>query len=165
MQCVTNSDLMLRVISLLLALVAAALLLVGGVTTHWWSQSGDHAQWSMGLRGARLCQESGCATTSLGNLAWGELSIRSGVSSYAAAFLASGLLLAVAVAVLLRRAPTLLVRTMMAAVVGAALAGIVFVMAAPSDPAMGAGFSMYAYFAGVLAGVAAGVTALRTARV
>jgi hypothetical protein len=155
---------MSRLIIALTALAAAALLMVGGLTASWWVHASQGTRSSIGLREARLCGSLGCTDAPLGKIDQNDSWIRTGAASYAAALLAGGLLLAVSVTVALRRQRSLLTQTTLVALVCASLAGLAFVWLAPGDPGMSAGYSMFAYFAGVIAGALGCVLAQRSLR-
>jgi hypothetical protein len=148
----------------LIALVAAALLMVGGLTASWWVHASEGTRSSIGLREARLCGSVGCTDAPLGKIDQKNSWIRTGAASYAAALFAGGLLLAVAMSVALRRQRLLLTQTTLVAVACAGLAGLAFVWLAPGYPGMSAGYSMFAYFAGVIAGGFGAVLAQRSQR-
>jgi hypothetical protein len=150
----------------LTAFIAAALLLAGGMTASWWVQSGQDAgsapQSSIGLREARLCGSMGCTDAPLGTVERDQRWIRVGTAAHAAALLTAGLLLVMAAMVALRRQAFLVSQTTLVAVVCTGLAGLLFLWMAPRYPGMSAGYSMFAYLAGVLAGGLACMLALRS---
>lgn len=154
---------MKRLVIAVLLILAATLLVVGGITASWWTHSSGQMRGSIGLRAARLCGNAGCSDAPLGKIAQHDGWIRTGTASYAAALLAGGLLLAVAFTLMLRRHRPLLTQTTLVAVVGAGVAGLAFVWLAPAYPGMDADYSMFAYFAGVLAAAIGCVLTLRAA--
>lgn len=150
-----------RPLAIALALCAAILVLLGTLTTNWWSYESDGWKQSMGLQEARFCNAEVCRSGPVGGLGNDELWVRAGTGSYAGGFVAGGLLLAAAAMLLLGRQPDLLVKTAIVAGASALVSAIIFVALVPEFPRMTVGYSMYAYLAGCVLGVSAGVVAVR----
>jgi hypothetical protein len=155
-----------RSAAIALALGAAVLLLVGALTTGWWSYSSGDWRASMGLQESRFCGADGCRAAPLGGHGGGhgdsaQQWLRAGMASYVGGFLAGGLLLAMALMRALRRPGDLLIKTAMVACASALVSALAFIWQAPDYPGMSPGYSMYAYLAGSLLGLVAGVVGLR----
>jgi hypothetical protein len=145
-----------------LLLAAALAVLAGGLTVDWWSYESDGMSVTTGLRESRFCSPEGCQTAWLGEGSDHERWVRAGMATYAAAFLAAGLLLLVAATVVLRRARELLIKTSLVAAFSAALSGLIFVWLAPEQYRdMNTGYSMICFFLGTPLGFGAAFAALR----
>jgi hypothetical protein len=145
-----------------LGLAAGISLLLGSLVMSWWSYDDGGLTVSIGLREAQMCRvEQGadaCTAVSLhrlsspGSLGW----LRAGTGSYAAAWMAAVLSLAMGgLAAAGKRAP-LLTKTTLVAAVCAAVVGALFLVWAPADVARQPDVGMLLYFGGAtLAGACA----------
>lgn len=151
-----------RVLISSLCLAAALAILAGGLTASWWSYESDGMSVTTGLRESRFCFPDRCRSAWLGEGAHAERWVRAGAATYAAAFVAAGLLLLLAVTVLLRRARELVSKASLVAAVSAGISGVMFVWLAPEQyPEMSVGYSMVCFFLGAVLGIAAALAALR----
>lgn len=148
----------------ILGLVAGVLFLLGGFTLGWWTYADGELQVSIGLREARMCRpgpaEEACSVVSLRRLISGDdvRWLRAGTGSYAAAWIAAMLSLAMAGLTAAGKRSRLLARTGLVAAASAGVVGALFVMWAPPDVAREAGYGAGLYFLGaVLAAACAGL--------
>ena len=155
--------LMSRALVLFLTLASTLLILVGGLTIAWWAYHGDGWSVSVGLRETVFCSADLCQTAPTGGQDGDAQWVRAGAATYAASWLACGLLLALLVTVLVRRRYDLIIKTAMVACAAALVSGVVFVLQAPDYDGMSAGYSLYCYFAGCALGGLAGFAWLRSA--
>lgn len=140
---------------------AAALMLIGGLTTSFWASTAEGSSASIGLSAIRQCTAAGCMQTPLEAFADSSAWVRAGAATYAAALMAGGLLLALAVSAATGMIHRLLVRTTMIALACAGVCVLIFVWLAPQLASMSAGYSMIAYFAGMAAALVAVLMARR----
>lgn len=152
----------------MLGLAAGISLLLGGLVSSWWSYRDGELMVSIGLREAQMCRVAqgadACTAVSLqrlsapGSLGW----LRAGTGSYAAAWMAAILSLAMAgLAAAGKRAP-ILTRTTLVAAVSAAVVGALFLVWAPADVARQADVGMLLYFVGATLAGACAIVGLLT---
>ena len=134
---------------------AASLLLIGGLTTSFWASTVEGSGASIGLGAIRQCTAAGCLQTGLEAFATSPGWVRAGAASYAAALMAGGLLLALAVTAATGTVRRLLVRTTCVALACAGVCALIFIGLAPELVNMRPGYSMIAYFAGMAAALVA----------
>jgi hypothetical protein len=137
-----------------LALAAGIALLLGSLAMSWWSYADGGLTVSIGLREAHMCRTGqgadACTAVSLhrlsssGNLGW----LRAGTGSYAAAWMAAVLSLAMAGMAAAGKRSLLLTRTTLVAAVSAAGVGALFLVWVPADLARRPDLGMVLYFAG-----------------
>lgn len=145
----------------MLGLAAGIALLLGGLVMSWWSYTDGDLAVSIGLREAHMCRGQGadaCTSVSLQRLSSsGETGwLRAGAGSYAAAWMAAILSLAMAGMGAAGKRSQLLGRTTLVAAVSAAVVGALFLSWVPADVARRPAPGMALYFAGAtLAGACA----------
>lgn len=153
-----------------LGLGAGLLLLIGGFTMGWWTYADGELEVAIGLREARMCRpgqsDRACSAVSLQRLISGDdvRWLRAGTGSYAVAWMAAMLSLAMAGLRAAGKASRLLARTGLVAAVSAGVVGALFVAWAPADVAREAGYGMGLYFGGAALAAACAVLGLRGAR-
>ena len=150
-----------------LGLVAGVSLLLGGLVMSWWSYADGGLTVSIGLREAQMCRADqgadACTAVALQRLSSSDSVdwLRAGTGSYAAAWMAAILSLAMAgMAAAGKRSP-LLTRTMLVAAASAAVVGGLFLVWVPADLARQPDVGMALYFAGAVLAAACAILALR----
>lgn len=150
-----------------LGLAAGVSLLLGGLILSWWSYADGELTVSIGLREAQMCRgdqaADACKTVPLQRLSsagsgdW----LRAGTGSYAAAWIAAILSLAMAGMAAAGKRSLLLTRTTLVAAACAGVVGGLFLVWVPADVARQPAAGMMLYFAGAALAAACGILALR----
>jgi hypothetical protein len=149
-----------------LGLAAGISLLLGGLAMSWWSYVDGGLTVSIGLREAHMCRSGqgadACTAVSLqrlsssGSLGW----LRAGTGSYAAAWIAAILSLAMGGLCAAGKHSRLLARTTLVAAVCAAVVGAAFLVWVPADLARRPDLGMLLYFVGATLAGACAILAL-----
>jgi hypothetical protein len=150
-----------------LGLAAGVSLLLGSMVMSWWSYADDGLTVSIGLHEAQMCRddqgEDACKAVPLqrlsssGSVDW----LRAGTGSYAAAWMAAILSLAMAGMAAAGKRSSLLIRTALVAAASAAVVGGLFLVWVPADLARQADLGMALYFVGAALAAACAILALR----
>jgi hypothetical protein len=150
-----------------LGLAAGISLLLGSLAMSWWSYADGGLTVSIGLREAHMCragQEADPCTavtlqrlSSSGRVDW----LRAGTGSYAAAWMAAILSLAMAGMAAAGKRSRLLTRTTLVAAASAAVVGGLFLVWVPADLARQPDVGMALYFAGAALAATCAILALR----
>jgi hypothetical protein len=155
-----------RWIGAALALIAVGLVAVGAQTHAWWTGSSADASIGIGMRDVLMCVGDRCSTMAMGSLGADYESAnwyRAGMASSVGALLACVLLLGMAGALAFGKRNALIAKVAVMACAVAGLTGVAYVATFPGHSGVGMGYSLFMYFGGIAAGVAAGITAKRAA--
>jgi hypothetical protein len=150
-----------------LGFAAGVSLLLGGLVMSWWSYADGGLTVSIGLREAQMCRADqaadACTTVTLQRLSSSDSVdwLRAGTGSYAAAWMAAILSLAMAGMATAGKRSLLLTRTTLVAAASAAVAGGLFLVWVPADLARQPDLGMALYFAGAVLAAVCGILALR----
>jgi hypothetical protein len=146
-----------RWISLALALCAASAFAIA-VQSAWWS-AGEVA---IGPFGSRHCFGGECRESGLSWLGGTDLWMRSGVAARAGGYIAMFVFVVLAGGIAARRAPLLVARASLVAIVTAAVTGGYFVGAFPGLGGASLGLGAPLFGLGLVVGIGAAITVLRS---
>jgi hypothetical protein len=148
------------------AAVAAAFLLAGTWAPRWWTGGDEQLKTGVGLRGAELCGERGCASRGLDSLGSGSPAWRlCGATAFATGWVAAFFLLGATLAAA-RRPGAIWSRRIARGAAGLALFSLVlatgFAVTYPGFAGLSFGWAAFAYLGGAAVGTtAAGVLLAR----
>lgn len=150
-----------RWLTIVVALASASLLALAVQAGRWWALGNIE----VGPFGSRNCFGGDCHSTGLSWVGGTESWARTGIATWAAGLLAMLLLVTLSGALAAKRAPRLLAKTTLVAVLTCAAAGTWFVMQFPNlENALGVSRGLYFFYAGAALGVTAAISALRQPR-
>jgi hypothetical protein len=130
------------------------------VQSAWWSVG----EVTIGPFGARHCFGGECRESGLAWIGGSELWMRSAIATRAAGYIAMFVLIAFAGGLAAKREPRIISRGAITAIVTAVATGVYFAAAFPGVSGASIDRGVFMYIAGVVLGVAAVVSFLRSAR-